>query len=96
MADAVILAVPAFAAAELLDEVDPEVASHLKQVDYSFIAAVALALPPPAESLAAGSPLAGTTGFLVPPDEQRVLKSCSVLSAKWPHLAPPDGGLLRS
>ena len=80
-ADAVVVALPAFAAARVLGNLSPVAASALSSIAYSSVATVAMAYP-------AGTmpPLRGS-GFLVPRGEGRFLVGCSWLSSKWPHLA---------
>jgi oxygen-dependent protoporphyrinogen oxidase len=89
--DAVVLATPAYAAAELLGAVAPTAAEGLAAVEYSSVALVALAFPDDA----AGRPLDGT-GFLVPRVEGLLLTACSWASSKWPHLAQPGRFVLRA
>ncbi|HET7305747.1 MAG TPA: protoporphyrinogen oxidase [Segeticoccus sp.] len=80
-ADAVVLALPARPAARLLDDVVPPAAARLAEVDYASMAIVTLALP---RSVLADLPaLAGSSGFLVPPVERRVIKAATFSSAKW-------------
>jgi protoporphyrinogen/coproporphyrinogen III oxidase len=88
-ADAVVVTVPAFAAAPLLDPLSPDAAERLAAVRYSSVTLVTLAYPEPA------TPLAGS-GFLVPRTEGRLLTACSVFSNKWPHLAEPGRVVLRA
>jgi oxygen-dependent protoporphyrinogen oxidase len=77
-ADAVVLAVPAAAAARLLADELPAAAAALSGVAYSSMAVVTLALPAaPARGLPAGS------GFLVPPAERLLVKAATFSSAKW-------------
>ncbi len=88
VADRVIMATPASAAAELLAPIAPSAAAQLAGIRYASVAIVALAFPPQAHaSVPPGS------GFLVAPGEQRLLSACSWTSRKWPHCAP-DGELL--
>lgn len=81
-ADAVILATPAFATARLLAELAPAATAVLAEVPYADVATISLAYP----RSALDRPLDGT-GFLVPPQEGKLLVGCSWSSAKWPHLA---------
>jgi oxygen-dependent protoporphyrinogen oxidase len=81
-ADAVVLAVPAYAAADMLAAVSPTISDALRGVRYSDIATVTLAYPRHAVT----RPL-DATGFLVPPAEGRLLVGCTWLPAKWPQLA---------
>jgi oxygen-dependent protoporphyrinogen oxidase len=80
--DAVVLAVPTFAAADLLAGLSPDVATVLREVSYVDLMSVTLGYP----AHAIGQPL-DATGFLVPPAESRPLLGCTWLSAKWPHLS---------
>lgn len=89
--DAVVVAAPAYAAADLLATVAPRAAEGLAAVDYSSVALVAMAFP----DEAAGRPL-DATGFLVPRVEGLLLTACSWASTKWPHLARPGQFLLRA
>lgn len=89
-ADAVVLAVPAFAAAELLAQVGPQAAVLLRGVPYVDVATVSLAYP----DAALGRALDGT-GFLVPSGEGTLLVGCTWLSAKWPHLGEGPPVLVR-
>jgi len=89
-ADAVVLATPAFVTAELLADVAPDAATVLEQVPYVDVATVWLAYP----RSAIGRPLDGT-GFLVPPEEGKLLVGCTWSSAKWPHLADDTLVLIR-
>jgi oxygen-dependent protoporphyrinogen oxidase len=81
-ADAVVLATPAFITARLLADLAPDAATVLAEVPYVDVATIWLAYP----RSAMGRPLDGT-GFLVPPEEDKLLVGCTWSSAKWPHLA---------
>ncbi|MBL7550343.1 protoporphyrinogen oxidase [Frankia sp. AgB1.9] len=79
-ADAVILAVPAGAARELLTPIAPHAAAPLAGVPYASIGLVTLVfrdidLP------------AGSSGFLVPARERATIKAATYLSSKWPHVS---------
>ena len=89
-ADAVVLATPAFVTAELLADLAPEAAMVLEQLPYVDVATIWLAYP----RSAVGRPLDGT-GFLVPPEEGKLLVGCTWSSAKWPHLADDAVVLIR-
>lgn len=89
-ADAVVLATPAPATAALLEPLVPAAAEALREIEYASVASVLLAYPP----TAVGSTLPGT-GFLVPPQENRLLVGCTWLSQKWPHLAGGRQVLIR-
>ncbi|MEO6144957.1 MAG: protoporphyrinogen oxidase [Dermatophilaceae bacterium] len=89
-ADAVVLATPAFASAQLLADMAPEMAAVLGEVPFVDVATIWLAYP----RSTMGRPLDGT-GFLVPPEENKFLVGCTWSGAKWPHLADDDIVLIR-
>jgi len=89
-ADAVVLATPAFATAQLLAELVPDATTMLEQVPYVDVATIWLAYP----RSAVGRALDGT-GFLVPPEEGKLMVGCTWSSAKWPHLADESQVLIR-
>jgi protoporphyrinogen/coproporphyrinogen III oxidase len=76
--DAVVLAVPAKAAARVLGSADPGVAEVVGVLDYASVALVGLALPP-------GTPLPELSGFLVPATEGTLVKAATFVSRKWPQ-----------
>ncbi|MBL7499329.1 protoporphyrinogen oxidase [Frankia sp. CNm7] len=84
-ADAVILAVPAGVARDLLTPIAPHAAAPLAGVPYASIGLVTLVYRD--VDLPAGS------GFLVPARERATIKAATYLSAKWPHVSA--GGPLR-
>jgi oxygen-dependent protoporphyrinogen oxidase len=97
-ADAVVLAVPAPVAADLLKPHDDEAAGLLGNIAYASVTLVTLRVP--ADALA--SPLAGT-GFLVPrrsapprDHDAWAVTAATYLSEKWPHLAAEGEVLLRA
>lgn len=87
--DAVLVALPAFAAATTLRPLCGPAASALEEIPYASVAVVALRYPP-----VAAPTLPPASGFLVPPREGRLMTACTWSSRKWPHLAPPDGSLI--
>ena len=89
-ADAVVLATPAFVTAQLLADLSPDASRVLEQVPYVDVATIWLAYP----RSAVGRALDGT-GFLVPPEEGKLLVGCTWSSAKWPHLADDALVLIR-
>jgi oxygen-dependent protoporphyrinogen oxidase len=89
-ADGVVLAVPAFAAAPLLEPVAPSVAATLAAIEYSSVTLVAFAFP----DAAVDRPL-DASGFLVPRPEGLLMTACSWSSTKWAHLAAPGRFVLR-
>ncbi|MDH2424251.1 protoporphyrinogen oxidase [Sphaerisporangium sp. TRM90804] len=88
-ADAVVVAVPAVAAARLLAAEAPKAAAELARVEYASMAIITLAYP---RSAFPAPP--GGSGYLVPPVEGRPVKAVTFSSVKWPHLADADSGVL--
>jgi oxygen-dependent protoporphyrinogen oxidase len=89
-ADAVILALPAFAAAALTAPFAPRLAAGLAAIDHVSTATVTLAfreadLPRPLDGY----------GFVVPAAEGRRITAVTFSSAKFPDRAPAGGALLR-
>lgn len=87
-ADAVILALPAFAMAPLLKTV-PDT-GWLGEMDYVSVANVVLAFDK--DSL--NHPLDGS-GFVIPRTEGRFITACTWTSSKWLHTAPEGKALIR-
>jgi len=90
-ADAVVLAVPACAAAPLLRPLDPTLADLLAKIPYGGAATVSLAY----RRAEVAHPLDGF-GFVVPRSESRRLVACSFSSVKFPGRAPEDKVLMRA
>ncbi len=92
-ADAVVLAVPAPAAATLLRAEAPAAAAELDGVDYASMALITMAFR--ARDLLA---LPTGSGFLVPPVDGRTIKAATFSSRKWGwvHEAGPDTFVLRT
>ncbi|MFD6418823.1 protoporphyrinogen oxidase [Streptomyces sp. NPDC060194] len=77
-ADAVVLAVPAWAASALLDETAPAAAAELAAIEYASMSLVTLAFRrTDAAVLPEGS------GFLVPPVDGHTVKAATFSSQKW-------------
>ncbi|MBT2421179.1 protoporphyrinogen oxidase [Streptomyces sp. ISL-22] len=91
-ADAVVVAVPAPAAAGLLRAEAPEAAAELDGIEYASMALVTLAYRRADTDLPAGS------GFLVPPVDGRTIKASTFASQKWGWIADenPDVVVLRT
>jgi oxygen-dependent protoporphyrinogen oxidase len=87
ISDAVLLAIPAPVAAELLSAVDPEISSRLARIQYTSSAAVVLAY--------AKAELPPGFGFLVPRSEGRKLMACTFVHNKFSHRAPEGAALVR-
>lgn len=77
-ADAVILAVPASPAAELLRAVEPQAAAALSGVAYASVALASFAFDQ--------IDLPERSGFLTPASEGKTVKAATFSSKKWPHL----------
>ncbi|MBO4259126.1 protoporphyrinogen oxidase [Streptomyces griseorubiginosus] len=88
-ADAVIVAVPAPAAAGLLRGEAPEAAAELAAVEYASMALVTLAYRRSDTALPEGS-----SGFLVPPVDGRTIKASTFASQKWGWIAEEDPDVL--
>jgi oxygen-dependent protoporphyrinogen oxidase len=91
-ARAVALAVPAYAAATLLETVDPDAARMCREIPYVSTAGVALAWP----RSDVPHPLNGT-GFVVARRHSDVrITACTWVSSKWDHRAPAGQVLVRA
>lgn len=88
-ADAVILAIPAYAAARLVRAGSVRAADLLATIHYASAAVATLVYPPGAVE---AHPDAG--GFLVPTSEGRAVTAGAWYSVKWPHSDPGDGSLV--
>lgn len=81
-ADGVVIAAPAFEAADILSSLAPGAAGELAAIDY--LSTVVVTLSYPAQD--ASRPLRGS-GLLVPGGERSLLGACTLLSNKWPHIS---------
>ena len=90
MFDGVILALPAYASAQLLTPVDSELARLLAEIPYTGTAIVAMAF----DQSQVGHPLDGM-GAVIPAIEKSPLLAISFSNRKYPHRAPPGKVLLR-
>ena len=90
VADGVVLAVPAWAAARILRAMAPELSSLLEALAYASVTTVLLAYA----ASAFPRPLDGS-GFLVPRIEGRLLTACTVCTTKWPHVRASDTIIVR-
>ncbi|MEU0738738.1 protoporphyrinogen oxidase [Streptomyces sp. NPDC006134] len=88
-ADAVVVAVPAPAAAGLLKAEAPAAAAELAAVEYASMALITLAYR---RSEAAALPEG--SGFLVPPVDGRTIKASTFASRKWGWIAEEDPDLV--
>lgn len=87
---AVIIATPAWAAAEILQSTDAELSRLARDVRYVSSATVAIGI----HREQVRHPLQGS-GFVVPRPDRKVLMAASWVSSKWPHRAPQGFVLLR-
>lgn len=87
-ADAVVMAAPARAAADLLRAEAPAAAAELDTVEYSSMALVAFAYRRSEAGIPEGS------GFLVPPVDGHTVKAATFASNKWRWIADEDPDLL--
>lgn len=83
VADAVLLTVPAGAAARLVEPHAATAAAQLRQIEYASMALVTYAF----EAEVASALFAGRSGLLVPPVDGRRIKAATFSSIKWPWLA---------
>jgi protoporphyrinogen/coproporphyrinogen III oxidase len=89
-AGSVILAAPAYASGEILQELDPNLAAELTAIEYTSTATISLAyrkedLPRPLDGY----------GYVIPRREGRNALACTWTSTKFPHRAPEKHALLR-
>ncbi|MGH9534480.1 MAG: protoporphyrinogen oxidase [Terriglobales bacterium] len=87
-ASAVVIAAPAWAAADMLAPLDGAMAAALAQIPYASAAAVHLAY-------AQAPPLPPGFGLLAPRQEGRRLLAATFVHQKFPHRVPPGAALLR-
>ncbi|WP_424211901.1 protoporphyrinogen oxidase [Streptomyces sp. BI20] len=92
-ADAVVLALPAYAAAELLRPHSPAAETELSAIPHASSAVITMAF-----SRAQSHYLPEGNGFLVPPVDGHLVKAASFLSNKWGWLreSAPDVFVLRA
>ena len=84
-----ILAVPAYVAADLLRTLNPLAAGELEEIGYASVATACFVWPPGSVAVPPG-----VSGLLVPSGENRTLAAATWFSQKWPHLAPQDGRIV--
>lgn len=89
-ADAVVLATPAFRTAEMILQLEPQVASLLQDIPYTSTATISLAYP----TEAVESHIQGY-GFVVPRKEKRPLLACTWTSLKWTNRSLKGETLIR-
>jgi oxygen-dependent protoporphyrinogen oxidase len=90
LADDVVFATPSYVTADLVQQIDPLLASRLREIRYVSTATVSLGF----KRSEINHPLNGA-GFIVPRSEGRRITACSWSSEKFAHRAPDDSVLLR-
>jgi oxygen-dependent protoporphyrinogen oxidase len=90
-ADAVVLAGPAAASADLLGTVAPDLTAGLAAIEYADVVMVTIAVP----ARTWPDRLQGLSGYLVPKPVQRLVTAVSFGSQKWAHWSTPDAVVLR-
>jgi oxygen-dependent protoporphyrinogen oxidase len=90
-ASAVVLAVPAFAAAALLRTLSTEAAVELGSVRHASVVTVTFAYRG-----GAVPDLPAASGFLVPAVDRRLMTACTFLTQKWPDLSRSRRVLFRA
>jgi oxygen-dependent protoporphyrinogen oxidase len=90
-AGAVILATPAFATAELVGDLDPDMAAALRGIPYASTVTLSVAYP-----LSDIPKPLNAYGYIIPRAEGRSILACTWTSTKFPHRAPDGYGLIRA
>ena len=88
--DGVMLACPTFAAADLLRDLDPEVARELDSIRYASLAVITLVYPPGSFRVPEGG-----SGFLVPTASGLTISACTWYSTKWPDITSDERQVVR-
>ena len=90
IADNLVFATPSYVTADLVQQIDPILASRLREIRYVSTATVSLGY----KRSDVAHPMQGA-GFIVPKTEGRKITACSWSSEKFKHRAPDDCVLLR-
>ncbi|MBI2955258.1 MAG: protoporphyrinogen oxidase [Chloroflexi bacterium] len=90
-ADAVIVSAEAHLTADIVADLDDQLAASLRSIPWTSAATVSLAY----REEQIGQSLCGF-GFLVPASEKRKISACTWSSTKWPGRAPAKHALLRA
>ena len=93
--EAVIVATPAYAAADLLREASPDLAGQLSGIRYSSSVTVAMGYEAAKLSEKERRVLGEGFGFLVPRAEGKRMLACTFVHNKFPHRCPQGWLLLR-
>ncbi len=87
----IVLAIPAYRAASLVESFSESAARLLRSIAYSSVGVITLHT-----TAVSANDLPEGTGYIVPSDGRRLVSACTFLSKKWPHIAVQDGVLLRA
>lgn len=90
LADDVILCAPAYAAADMLDGIDRDLAARLRQIPYVSTATVTIGFP----RADVPHPL-DASGLIIPRSEKRGVLAATFVSSKWVGRSPDDIALMR-
>lgn len=90
LADAVVMATPAHAAASACERFDADLGDMLRRIPYLSTATVVFAFP----RSAVPHPL-DAVGVIIPKDERRRILAATFISSKWQSRAPEDSVLMR-
>jgi oxygen-dependent protoporphyrinogen oxidase len=88
-ADAVVLAIPAYCAAELVKDIAPQAATGLDAIRYVSTGTISLAFRQQDVDLPEGF------GLVIPRSEGRLINAVTITSTKFDHRAPAGHVLLR-
>ena len=91
--DAVVLAIPAYVSAGLLEQTAPELSQLLRQIRYVSTATISLGYRSPDLN---GQHDFNGFGFVIPKSENRQILACTWSSTKFNYRAPDDHVLLRA
>lgn len=89
-ADDLVLALPGYAAAHLVRDIDAELASILRSIPYESTATVALGYRRSEVPHALDA-----TGLIIPKSERHRALAVTFVTSKWEHRAPPGVALFR-
>jgi oxygen-dependent protoporphyrinogen oxidase len=90
LADDIVFATPSYVTADLVQQIDPMLATRLRAIRYVSTATVSLGF----KRSEIAHPMRGA-GFIVPRSEGSRITACSWSSEKFQHRAPEDSVLLR-
>ena len=90
-ADAAILATPAYVTAQLVADLDPEMAAALRGIPYASTVTLSVAYP-----LSDIPKPLNAYGYIIPRAEGRSILACTWTSTKFPHRAAEGYGLIRA